>query len=204
MYIVFEGVIGTGKTTQSKKYLDYLKNKFPQKQIVWTREPGGDEIADSIRKLAQSIKFEQEMVPICEAYLYAASRAQALRTIAQPVLDAGGIVISDRNFLSSLTNQAYGRDLSFDTVLSINKEAISGFMPDKIVFLDLPIREGIQRSFDKDGDKFESLGEDFYELVYQGYKEISIRDEFKDCWINIDAKGSTDEVYARIVKSLKL
>lgn len=204
MYIVFEGVIGTGKTTQSKRYVEFLKKKFPKKQIIWTREPGGDEIADAIRKVVQGSKFTQDMEPICEAYLYAASRAQALRTIVKPILKKGGIVVSDRNFLTSLTNQAYGRKLGYDLVMSINKEAIENYIPDKIVFLDLPIKEGMKRTFDNEGDKFESLGEDFYKRVYKGYKEVQKKDEFKDKWINVNAQGTIDEIFERIVTAINL
>jgi dTMP kinase len=105
MYIVFEGMVGSGKSTQSKRLFDYLKEKYPDWNIIHVREPGSTIIAQEIRLLAQAREFEEEMYPICEAYLYAAARAQLLHTVVHPTLDAGGIVISDRSFITSLAYQ---------------------------------------------------------------------------------------------------
>lgn len=204
MYIVFEGIIGTGKTTQSKKYCEYLKNKFPNKKVIWTREPGGTEIAEDIRKVVQVNQYNEPMESVCESYLYAASRAQALRAVVKPVLDEDGIVVSDRNFVTSLTNQAFGRGLGIEKVLEINKVAIEGFIPDKVIFLDVPIKDGLKRTFDAKGDKFESLGEDFYEKVYEGHKKVAKLPMFKGKWITIDGLGTADEVFDRIVEALGL
>ncbi|KKU11155.1 MAG: Thymidylate kinase [Parcubacteria group bacterium GW2011_GWB1_46_8] len=90
MYIVFEGIVGTGKTTQSKRLFEYLKDRCLDKKIIWTREPGGTKISDAIRTIVQGTAFEENMEPICEICLYAASRAQSLRTVVKPVLDEGG------------------------------------------------------------------------------------------------------------------
>lgn len=83
MYIIFEGIIGTGKTTQSKRLFEYLKEQYKDKEVIWTREPGGTEVSDEIRKVVQGTDFEEHMDPICEAYLYASSRAQSLRTVVK-------------------------------------------------------------------------------------------------------------------------
>ena len=73
------------------------------------REPGSTGIAEAIRKLAQGTQFDEAMDPICEAYLFAAARAQLLKTIVKPAVDAGGIVIADRSFISSLAYQGRAR-----------------------------------------------------------------------------------------------
>ncbi len=198
MYIVLEGIIGTGKTTQSKKLAEYLKQKFPEKEIVTTREPGGTEIAEVIRKVVQGTEFEEEMECVCEAYLYAASRAQSLRKIVKPVIDRGGIVVSDRSFITSLTNRAFGRDLGLQKVLDINLPAVAEIMPDLVLFMDLDIKKGMLRAFDQKGDKFESLGEDFYQKVYNGHNEVTKLPIFKDKWLSIDADGTIDEVFERV------
>lgn len=85
-YIVFEGIVGCGKTTQSRILAEKLG-------AVWTKEPGGSEVADAIRKVVQGTKFDEEMDPVCEQYLYAASRAQSLRSVVKPLLDKGKIVV---------------------------------------------------------------------------------------------------------------
>ena len=98
LYIAFEGVIGSGKSTQSKLLQKYLEKTIKDKLILATKEPGGSEIANEIRKTVQGTHIQEAMDPVCEAYLYAASRAQTLRTVVKPILDKGGIVISDRSF----------------------------------------------------------------------------------------------------------
>lgn len=204
MYFVFEGIVGTGKSTQASKLADYLQKEFPNRKVILTREPGGTEIAETIRNVVQGIEFAEEMEHLCEAYLYAASRAQSLRKIVKPVLDSEGIVISDRSFLSSLTNQAFGRELGFETVYNLNKEAIKGFFPDLIFYLELDIKEGMERSYDHQGDKFERMTEEFYMPFYKrvsdGYEFISDHPDFKDKFVRIDASGSEDEVFDEIVK----
>jgi len=207
MYIVFEGIVGTGKSTQSEKLTEYLKKKHKGREVILTREPGGTEIADTIRNVVQGIDFDEEMHHICEAYLYAASRAQSLRSVVKPVLDKGGIVVADRSFLSSLTNQAFGRELGFDKVYSINKQAIEEVMPDVIIYLDYDIDKGMKRVFDKKGDKFERMGEDvyksFYDRVSKGYEFASAHPDFSDVWLTIDATGTVDEVFDKVLKGLE-
>lgn len=98
-------MVGSGKSTQSKKLFEYLQEKYPERKIIHVREPGSTIIAQEIRLLAQSRVFEEDMHHLTEAYLYAAARAQLLNTVVKPTLEAGGIVISDRSFISSLAYQ---------------------------------------------------------------------------------------------------
>ena len=78
MYIVLEGVVGTGKTTQAALLKEKFQQVYPEKDVVLVREPGGTEIAEAIRTLVQATEFEEEMHPLTDAYLYAAARAQLL------------------------------------------------------------------------------------------------------------------------------
>ena len=91
IYIVFEGIVGSGKTTHSKLLVERLKKDFPKREVVWTREPGGSEIAGAIRKIIQSNEFEEDIDSVAETYLFAAARAQTLRKVVGPVLKRGGI-----------------------------------------------------------------------------------------------------------------
>lgn len=185
MYIIFEGIVAAGKTTHSKKLYDYLKEKFPEKEVVWTREPGSTEVAKSIRKLVQATKFNEEMNGICEAYLYAASRAQSLTQVVKPVLANDGIVISDRSFITSMAFQGFGRGIGHKIIYEINKVGVDNCIPDLIVFLDFDINNALQRVSNRDGDKFERLGKDFFEKVRKGYLEISKMDMFKSKWVSV-------------------
>lgn len=200
-YIIFEGSHGSGKTTQSKKLVDFLKIKFPKKEVVWTREPGGSEVADAIRKVVQGTKFIEEMDPICEAYLYASSRAHTLRRVVKPVLDKGGIVVSDRSFITSLSLQSFGRDLGKETVMKINKIALADTYPNLVIYLKLPIPVGLSRTSDHEGDKFENEKIDLLKKAELGYKKASRLFMFRGKWINVDAGGGIDEVFERVTKA---
>ena len=202
-YIVLEGIVGCGKTTQAKKLYEYLKNKYPEREIILTREPGGSEIAEHIRTVVQGTVFSESMTPECEAYLYAAARAQTLRSIVLPVIQRGGIVITDRSFLSSAAFQGAGRGLKTTTILEINKHAVP-IIPDQILFLDVDPTVGLERSFDKKGDKFEQENVAFFKRVREGYREIGTLSPFQERWKTINAAGSVEEVFAEITKALML
>jgi len=196
-YIILEGIVGTGKSTQAQKLFTYLKDK--KKDVILTREPGGTDIAESIRKLVQGTNFQEHMDPVCEAYLYASARAQLLRKTIKPVLDRGGIVISDRSFISSLAYQGEARGLGINKVMEINKVAVQGFMPDIVIFFQLDEETGLKRTFDKEGDKFEKLDSDFFKRVQLGYKKVSQMPQFTRVWKNIDASGDIEIVFNRII-----
>ncbi len=168
LYIVFEGMVGSGKSTQVKLLADRLKKEFPKKLIVVTKEPGGSEIADHIRKVVQGTNFDEVIEPICEQYLYASSRAQTLRRVVRPNLDKGGIVIADRSFFTSIANQGFGHKLGFKTVMEINKIAVGDMWPYKVILLDVPMKKCLSRLSDGEGDRLETLGTAFYKRVKEG------------------------------------
>jgi dTMP kinase len=202
MYIVFEGTVGTGKTTQSRKLVEHLKNKYPDREIIWTHEPGGSEIAGAIRKVVQATEFTEEMDPVCEAYLYAAARAQSLRVIIKPVLERGGIVIADRSFISSMAYQGGARKLSLEKILEINQSALEGLIPDLVLYMNLDPALGLARTSDQTGDKFEKEKVDFFIKAHQAYIETSTIPLLKDKWVNIDASGTKAEVFSEITSTL--
>jgi dTMP kinase len=204
LYIVFEGIVGSGKTVQSKLLVERLREEFPKKEVLWTREPGGSEIAGAIRKVVQATEFEEEMEPVCEAYLFAAARAHTLRRVVLPVLKRKGIVVSDRCYLTSVAYQGAGRGLDPKQVLEINRVAVNGLEPDIVFFLDIAPGMSLARSRDKFGDKFERLDINFFSRAADGYelgKKI-----LGDRWVRIDGSKGIDEihekVWASVLKSL--
>lgn len=202
MYIVLEGSQGSGKTLQSKKLKKNLEQKFPDKKFKCVREPGNTEIAEAIRTLVQGTKFQERMHAITDSYLYAAARAQLLNTVVVPALEEGYIVISDRSFITSLAIQGYAQGLGIDYVLEVNKHAINGTIPDFVVYLDVDLDICIQRTFDHDGDKFETADKEFLAKMEEGYREIQKLDMFKDKWINIDGNRSRKEVQNEILEKI--
>jgi dTMP kinase len=203
MYIVFEGIVGTGKSTQSKKLVTYFQEQYPDREIVHVREPGSTIIAEAIRKLAQGTEFAEAMDPICEAYLYAAARAQLLHTIIKPAKDRGAIVIADRSVVSSLAYQWFARGVWIDKVRDINRQAIITCIPDIIFYLESSVEHAVERTFDAAGDKFETMGKEFFEKVVAWYHKASWLPALKNARKRIDAFGSIEEIFERILQYVK-
>jgi dTMP kinase len=204
MYIVCEWVVWTGKTTQSKLLVDYLRAQYPWQEVIWTREPGGTPIAEAIRTCVQGTSFEEEMQPLTDVYLYAAARAQLLGSLIKPALERGAWVVSDRNVCSSLAYQWWAQGIGMETVRRINSDAVLNVMPTKILFFDLPVEIGLARTFDQEGDKWEKLDKSFFEKVYEWYTKIP---EYTDLWRiynRIDANGSVEEVHKRVIEMVNI
>lgn len=199
VYIVFEGIVGSGKTTVSKLLFGVLRENFPRRKIVWTREPGGSEVSNAIRAVVQATKFNEEMDPVAEAYLYAAARAHSLRTLVRPILDKKGVVIADRSFFTSVAFQGFGRGLGIDRVLKINEEAVDGLWPDRVFFIDLNIEKALGRTTDIDGDKFERIDKAFFHRAREGFLKVAKR--FPDIVEVIDGGLGFEELFSQIKKS---
>ena len=237
MYIAFEGIVGSGKTTQVQKLVEYLRKTPLRKggvtkwqgdwcfweanlqsslressfflkelsEIIHVREPGSTPISEDIRYLAQGKIWETEtMHPLTNGYLYAAARAQTLHTVVKPTLERGDIVVSDRSFLSSCVIQWEAQWLGIERVFEINQQAIDGLLPDIILYLDVDIDLALARTFDEWGDKFEREGRDFYEAIIRGYEKCEKLEIMKNRFVRIDARGSEEEVFERIVLRLTL
>ena len=202
MYICFEWTVGTGKTTQSKILHDYLQKKYPDREVIRVREPGKTPIAEAIRTLVQWTPFDEEMDPLCEAYLYTAARAQLINTVIKPILEKWWIVISDRCFRSSLSYQWYAKWLSIDKVRQVNAPIVGDCLPDHVLFFDMPVDIGLSRTFDSAGDKHELNGKDFFLKAHEGYLTCIKDGRFAKHAHSIDALGSIEEVTARVIHIL--
>lgn len=202
MYIVFEGIVWSGKSTQAKNLVGYFESMG--KEVVFVREPWSTPIAEDIRHLAQAKEWSHDcMHPMTSAYLYAAARVQMLSTIVRPALDAGKIVISDRSFLSSLAYQGEAQGLGFDTIMSINTEIIKEIFPERVFYMDIDIDIALSRTFDIIWDRWEVMGKAFFEAVILWYEKCEKLEILKNRFIRIDAEGSEKEVLNRILKTLE-
>ncbi len=198
MYIVLEGIVGTGKSTQAKLLVAYLKKQFPDKRIEYVREPWTTQIAEAIRTLVQGTEFDEPMNFICEAYLFAAARAQLLHTTVRPLLEEWSIVVADRSFLSSLAYQGKAKWLWIQTVFDINSHAIASVMPDCILYFTCPPAYALARTSDAAWDKFERMWVEFFEQIQAWYDEVSRLDALSSLRHTIDATWTIPEVSARI------
>jgi dTMP kinase len=194
LFICFEGLDGAGKTTQIQMLRDVLTGEGHD--VLCTREPGGSPIAEKVR----SILLDREntgMTPVCEAYLYAAARAEHLRQTVRPALAEGKIVLCDRYVFSSIAYQGFGRELGEAMVLDINAAAMDGLWPDVTFFMDVPFEEGRRRTQRRgEADRLEMEEDAFHQRVRKGFlhtaeKNPSVvllraagtrRDTFNEMW----------------------
>ena len=171
IFITFEGPDGSGKTTQINMLMEHLKNKGYQ--VVYTREPGGTKISEKIRNIVLDNE-NKEMSPVCEALLYAASRAQHVEELIKPSLQDGKIVICDRFVESSVVYQGIGRGLGDVKVRDINDFAVNGVYPDLTIMLMIPYEEGLRRKKNqRELDRLENSGDDFHRKVYFAYVKLA-------------------------------
>ena len=201
LFISIEGTDGSGKTTQIKLLEEYLKKKGFY--VVCTREPGGNPISEKIREIIID-KENSEMTAVTEALLYAAARAQHVATDILPVLNDGGILISDRFLDSSLVYQGYARGLGIKTVKDINRYAVDGLEPDMTFFLRLKPQDGINRKKTQEQhelDRMESEDEKFHTMVYSGYMQL-VRRNKKRIRV-IDALKSVEDIHKEIVGEIE-
>jgi dTMP kinase len=173
MFITFEGIDFSGKSTQVellKKYL--LKNG---KKVELIREPGGTEISELIRDILLD-KKNLKMSIETEIFLFSASRAQLVREKIRPYLQNGIYVISDRFHDSTTAYQGYGRGIPIEIVEKINKLAIGSSIPDITFFIDVPVEVAEQRKSQqnrKELDRIEVSDSHFYEKIREGYLKIA-------------------------------
>jgi len=203
LFITFEGIEGSGKTTQ----LRYLQKHLASKglDVVATREPGGCAIADGIRALLLD-PGNTTMVPHAELLLYSAARAQHVAEIIRPALQAGKVVLCDRFTDATTIYQGVGRDLDFGQLEAINRFATQGLAPDMTLLLDYPVRDGLQRALARnradnieDEGRFEMESLAFHERIREGYLELARRDaRFRV----VDACGAEQEVAKRIAAAI--
>lgn len=190
-FITFEGPDGSGKTTITKNVVDKLMKLGYD--VCLTREPGGIEIAEQIRKVILDPN-NTSMDPRTEALLYAASRRQHLVEKVLPALKENKLVICDRFLDSSLAYQGNARGLGIDNILGINEFAIDGLFPDLTIYLDISAEGGIARvnSRREEKDRLDSESIEFHKKVVDGYKKVNER--FKDRVKVVDASNSIEEV----------
>jgi dTMP kinase len=167
MFISFEGVDGSGKTTQVALLADSLRGEG--RDVVATREPGGTPAGERIREL---LLEGGEIAPWTEAALFAAARAQLVDEVIRPALARGADVICDRYIDSSLAYQGIARGLGVDRVLELNLLATSGLLPDRTFFLAISPEDTAGRK-DEEPDRIEREGDEFAAIVDQGYRELA-------------------------------
>ena len=179
MFVSFEGIDGSGKSTQARLLADAVAAEG--REVVATREPGGTELGERVRDI---LLGDGDVAPWAEAALFAAARAQLVEEVVRPSLARGAFVVCDRYVDSSLAYQGVARGLGLDAVLDLNLPAIGGLLPDRTFLLTLPVDEAVRRSTRRP-DRIEREGLAFLARVDRAYREIAAR--FPERIVVVDA-----------------
>jgi dTMP kinase len=167
MFVTFEGVDGSGKSTQARLLAERLREEG--REVVLTREPGGTALGEQVRSL---LLHGEQIAPWAEAALFAAARAQLVDEVIRPALARGADVVSDRYLDSSLAYQGLARGLGIERVLELNLLATSGILPDRTFLVLVPPADAAARRGDEP-DRIEREGAGFAEEVDKAYREIA-------------------------------
>ena len=202
LFITFEGVEGSGKTTQIQRLKKYLTQKGIPCKV--TREPGGCSIGERIRKILLN-PDHREMTPATELLLYEAARAQHVIEVIKPFIEKEGVVLCDRFMDATLAYQGYGRRLDFKWIQRLNRLSSQGIRPDVTFLLDCPSDVGLKRAIQRNRtlkqekeERFEREEIQFHRRVRKGYLAIA-RKEPRRVKV-IDTREGEEKVFEKIKK----
>lgn len=194
-FITFEGIEGSGKTTQVRRLSAYLNVRGVAHLV--TREPGGTPLADEIRSLLLAPR-EERVFPETELLLYEAARAQHVRAVILPARAAGAAVLCDRFCDATAAYQGHSRGIGDAPVDWLNAFAAAGVAPDLTLLFDISPEEGFLRVHGRGAlpDRMESESLEFHRVVREGY--LRLQERFPARILRIDASLPEDDVFRRV------
>jgi dTMP kinase len=202
LFITFEGVEGSGKTTQIQRLKKYLTQKGIHCKV--TREPGGCSIGEKIRKILLNPNHH-DMVPTTELLLYEAARAQHVKEVIQPFLKRGGVILCDRFSDATVAYQGYGRKIDLQWINRLNHLSSQGIKPDVTFLLDCPSDIGLKRALQRNQtlkqereERFEREEIQFHQRVRKGYLAIAKKEPRRVKVI--DTREGEERVFEKIRK----
>lgn len=196
LFIVFEGLDGSGKSTQQQLLNDKLQSD--KISSISFREPGSTVIGEKIVKILQS---DQKLSPLSELLLFYVSRSAIIEEKIKPALANYDVVICDRYFYSSVAYQGYGRGMNIDFINQINDEVVKNIIPDLIFYMDINWEEKKKRKGINIKDRFEKEDRVFHNKVRSGYKSMAKKDS--DKWKIIDAEENVENISSFIYETVK-
>jgi dTMP kinase len=173
LFLSFEGGEGSGKSLQARRLAEALAER--RRDVVLTREPGGTAAGERIRDILLHAR-EIPLSPEAQALLFSSARAQLVREVIRPALDAGKIVIADRFFDSTVVYQGYGQGVSLQAIREVTAVAVGTLVPDRTFLLDVPVEVGLARSgwrAEARWDRFEADATELHVRVREAYLRLA-------------------------------
>jgi dTMP kinase len=198
VFLTFEGIEGSGKTTQLRRLAERIPN------AIATKEPGGTPTADRIRAIL--LDPESHLDRVAELFLFAASRRQHVVELIRPALGRGEVVLCDRFTDSTLAYQGFGRVIDLDQLRTLNAWATDSLLPDLTLLFDLPEEVGLSRARSRNAaatpheGRFEAEDLRFHRRVREGYLSLAVAEPKR--FVKIDADATADEVFERTLAAL--
>jgi dTMP kinase len=165
MFFSFDGIDGTGKSTQMQLFADFLREAGHN--VLTCRDPGGTILGERLREILLH-KAEIPLSGRAEMLLYMASRAQLVEEVIRPAVEAGRVVVCDRFLLANVVYQGHAGGLDAEELWQVGAVATAGTQPDLTFVLDMPVEAALQR-MNRQLDRMESRGQDFMDRVRQGF-----------------------------------
>jgi len=197
--ITFEGIDGSGKTTQINALIQRLQEAGMSYRLF--REPGGTEIGEKIRDILLDKKNEN-MLNVTELLLYSASRYQLTVSEIIPALEAGNVVICDRFYDSTTAYQGYGRGIDLEFIYRLNDIATNSVTPDKTFILDIDLEERRKRLGKKNLDRLERETLEFHRKVRMGF--LKMAEQNPERFVVLDGNQAPDELSKKIWNVIKI
>ena len=203
LFVTFEGPEGSGKSTQARLLVEWLRRQGVH--VIATREPGGTAIGDRIRAVLLDPELHN-MTAEAEVLLFSASRAQLVREVILPHLQAGGVVVCDRFADSTYAYQGYGRGLSLEQLRQITQFATGGLEPDLTFLIDVPVEAGLERKRNGSGaddwNRMEQQVLEYHKRVRAGY--LKLAEQSPERWVVLDGREPIEVIQSRIREHVKV
>ena len=199
MLIAFEGIDGSGKTTQAELLNARLTREGVPNRLV--REPGGTKLGEGVRDLLLH-RTDLKISPVTEFLLFSASRAQLVSEIVMPLLAEGNAVILDRYFYSSVAYQGFGRGVGIEEIEMVSRVATGGLVPDVVFLVELDLEEAIRRR-EMEGrraDRMENAEIEFFKRVIHGFSECARKEPNR--FVLVDGRAPIEVTAEKIFKDV--
>jgi len=196
LFITFEGIDGSGKSTQIDKIVEYIKGK--NIEYIMTRDPGGTDLGCKLRNIL--LNYDGKIYPLCEMFLYLADRSQHVDEKILPALNSGKVVLCDRYIDSTLAYQGYARGLNIDELINLNDLATHSLWPDLTLVFDIDTETALKR-INRDKDRLESEAQSFHQKVREGYLDLARR--YPERIKVINSNQSIDDIHKDVMEVIK-